>query len=132
MPHSVLSIDDDAATQRILVMLIATDERLRMAGLASNGQEALDRVRGQCPDAIICDWHMPVMDGLSAIPRLRLACPDTVIVVYSAANGPELRTALDLGADAALDKTTLDPAALLDQVAELCDSKRPDHDPAEG
>jgi len=132
VPYSVLSVDDDAASQRILVMLIATDERLRIAGLASNGQEALDRVRDQCPDAIICDLQMPTLDGLSAIPQLRVACPDTVIAVYSAGTGSELCAAIDLGADAAFDKTTLDPARLLDQVTELCHNKRRDSDPANG
>ncbi len=38
---------------------------------AANGQEALDKCRSAMPDAILLDWNMPVMDGLSFLKTLR-------------------------------------------------------------
>ena len=38
---------------------------------AVNGQEALDKVRADRPDAIVTDWMMPVMGGLELCRHLR-------------------------------------------------------------
>jgi two-component system chemotaxis response regulator CheY len=37
----------------------------------SNGQEALERVRGKTVNLVITDLNMPVMDGMSMIRTLR-------------------------------------------------------------
>lgn len=38
---------------------------------AENGQDALTHCRIRMPDAILVDWNMPVMDGLSFVKALR-------------------------------------------------------------
>lgn len=38
---------------------------------AENGLEALNYCRGKMPDAILLDWNMPVMDGLTFLKTLR-------------------------------------------------------------
>jgi two-component system, chemotaxis family, protein-glutamate methylesterase/glutaminase len=118
MPWSVLVVDDDPSTRRVLSCLIEMDEQLRLDGTASNGSEGIDHVGGRCPDAIVCDLEMPILSGAQAVPRLRATCPHAVIVVYSAhptAADTELR---DL-ADAVHDKAA-GPAGLLEEVVRLC------------
>lgn len=39
--------------------------------VAANGQEALDAIRKQKPDLILCDWMMPVMDGRELCRRVK-------------------------------------------------------------
>jgi CheY-like chemotaxis protein len=65
----VLVVEDDAGTRDMLV------EQLKEAGIevttAANGQEALDQVNKEAPDAVVLDLLMPVMDGLTFLDRLR-------------------------------------------------------------
>ena len=54
---------------------------LRLAGhktlCASNGQEALRLLRGACPDLVLLDASMPILDGVATLRRIR-ANPATV------------------------------------------------------
>lgn len=38
---------------------------------AADGQQALDRCAERMPDAILLDWNMPVMDGITFLRALR-------------------------------------------------------------
>jgi two-component system sensor histidine kinase/response regulator len=60
---------------------------------ASNGREAIETASGECPDIIVMDLNMPVMDGLNASRQLRKEggpCQNTPILAISA-NGFEMR-----------------------------------------
>jgi CheY-like chemotaxis protein len=65
----VLVVDDDAVIRELL------SKKLRDSGLevnaVSNGQDALDAVNREAPDAVILDLQMPVMDGMMFLDRLR-------------------------------------------------------------
>jgi two-component system, chemotaxis family, protein-glutamate methylesterase/glutaminase len=117
-PFSVLLVDDQPQVLHLLTTLIETDDRLVVAGTASNGQAALATVQRGCPDAIVSNVRMPIMDGLQALPLLRRACPRSVIVVYSS-DVDDAREAMDAGADAVFDKAQ-DASLMLDRLVELC------------
>jgi PAS domain S-box-containing protein len=65
----VLVVDDDAATRDGL------SAHLKEVGLevqlAENGQDALEQVQNEAPDAVVLDLLMPVMDGMTFLDRLR-------------------------------------------------------------
>ena len=65
----VLVVDDDPSAREMLT------HHLENAGLevqgVTNGQEALDAVNREAPDAVILDLQMPVMDGMTFLDRLR-------------------------------------------------------------
>jgi CheY-like chemotaxis protein len=71
---SVLVVEDEAA------LGAAVAESLQDAGFtvqrASDGLEALDRIRQQAYDLIICDLKMPRLDGMQFFHELELAHHD--------------------------------------------------------
>jgi two-component system, chemotaxis family, protein-glutamate methylesterase/glutaminase len=115
---TVLVVDDEASYRAVLSVIIDTDARFRLLGVANDGQAAIDQVRRQCPDAIILDVRMPNMDGLTALPQLRRACPGAVIAMYSS-DLDAAAVALDCGADMVADKAE-SASRLLDRLAALC------------
>ena len=118
LPFSVLIVDDDPGTQRVLSVLIEVEDMLSPTDQAYSGAEALHHVATRCPDVIICDVNMPGMSGLQALPLLREACPNAVIALSSA--HPMARTGLQLGANAVFDKSSTDPSVMLSELLRLC------------
>lgn len=69
---------------------------------AENGQEAMTQCKTQMPDAILLDWNMPVMDGLSFLKSLRSEPGgDHPVVVFCTAERSveKITEALNAGAD---------------------------------
>jgi two-component system, chemotaxis family, chemotaxis protein CheY len=118
MPLSVLVVDDRPEIAQVLTYLVESDDRLHLTGLAKDGVDALEHTRRLSPDAIVCDVHMPRMDGLEALPLLRAACPESVIVMYTS-EPDTARVAPTLGADAVVDKAD-DPGVLIELLVDLC------------
>jgi CheY-like chemotaxis protein len=65
----VLAAEDNAVNQRVLVRLL---ERLGCrVDLASDGREAVERVRSGSYDLLLMDCQMPVLDGFEATREIR-------------------------------------------------------------
>jgi CheY-like chemotaxis protein len=100
---TVLVVDDDQDIREIL------SEILRDAGyivvVASDGREALERLRSATPSLILLDLNMPGIDGFELIGRLRQdpASARVPVVVMSAVSEMTQRVA-GLDVDDALAK----------------------------
>jgi CheY-like chemotaxis protein len=69
----VLVVEDDDETRKALVGLVrAFGVRVHTAG---DGQEALELLPGARPDLILCDLHMPRLDGIDFVKGLRRRPP---------------------------------------------------------
>ncbi len=69
---------------------------------AGDGREAMVMCRSSMPDAILLDWNMPIMDGLSFLKSLRKEPGgDTPVVVFCTAERDvtKITEALEAGAD---------------------------------
>jgi CheY-like chemotaxis protein len=64
----VLVVDDEFGISTLLKDVLE-DEGHRVL-LATNGQQALDKVKDERPDLIVTDFMMPVMDGAALIHAL--------------------------------------------------------------
>jgi two-component system chemotaxis response regulator CheY len=99
----VLVVDDDPAIRGLVA------EALRGEGytvdVAAHGREGLDAVRANCPETVVLDLMMPIMDGFSfleACQREKL-CEDVPIVVISAVHDA-MRRILELPVRACVAK----------------------------
>lgn len=100
MTRSCLIVDDSRMVRRVAGRIIR--ELDFEPAEAENGQEAIDQCRMQMPDAILLDWNMPVMDGLSFVKHLRKTPGgDKPVVVFCTAERDvhKIVMALDAGAD---------------------------------
>ena len=79
---SILVVDD-ALDNQILIKTILTDWGFKVT-LASNGQEAVDRVKTENFDLILMDMQMPVKDGYTACRELIVSNSDVPIVALTA------------------------------------------------
>ncbi len=71
---------------------------------AHNGQEAVDKVREQIPDAVVMDVMMPEMDGFEALTNIREFSDVPVIMLTVRADEEDRVRGLELGADDYLGK----------------------------
>jgi CheY-like chemotaxis protein len=61
IPRAILVIDDEPSVVRALTGLLRRDGY--RVGMASNGQYALTQLQERPYDVILCDLHMPELDG---------------------------------------------------------------------
>lgn len=100
MTRSCLIVDDSRMVRRVAGRIIS--ELDFEPSEAENGQDAIAQCRMEMPDAILLDWNMPIMDGLSFIKHLRKTPGgDKPVVVFCTAERDihKITTALDAGAD---------------------------------
>lgn len=84
MEKRVLIVDDDDRLRDVLSLYIDYEDGLQVAGTAADATAATQMAITLRPDAIVLDYHMPGVDGITAIPMLRDAAPDVRIVMFSA------------------------------------------------
>src|SRR3972149_5693151 len=101
----VLVVDDDPAMLRMLFRWL--EKAGYLVRVASDGQQALSMIESDCPDFLITDWEMPVMDGPELCRRLRqLHLPQYVFIMFLTVKSAseEMITGLEMGADEFLCK----------------------------
>lgn len=115
----ILLVDDDTGLLRVLE--ITFQRAGYLVSTATTGDQALDAVARQRPDAILLDDMMPGTSGTQICRRLK-ADPDTrgiLIIMYSA--GPDImnRAMIEaIGADMAIRKPSV-PRDLVAAVDRL-------------
>jgi CheY-like chemotaxis protein len=101
--QNILVVDDDPGILDVLEQ--ALDAEGYRVEVASNGQEALERVAGWRPNIMLVDLMMPVMDGRQFVEafRSRFGFAGTPVIILSAArNVGEI--AAELGVTAVVSK----------------------------
>jgi len=105
---SLLIVDDSATMRKIIIRSV------RMSGIqfdptdeAGNGVEALEKLNQAPVDVILCDVHMPEMNGDELVKKVRQmdSCKDTKIVMVSTESAQDLNDRIQgCGADAYMTK----------------------------
>ncbi len=66
----ILLTDDQPLVRAGLRVLFESEPDITVAGEAANGEEAVSLARHTCPDVVLMDIRMPVLDGLEATRQI--------------------------------------------------------------
>ncbi len=103
----VLIVDDSAGMRMMLEQIFGDDPDFEVAGLASDGIEAVDAVERLSPDVITMDIQMPRMNGLEATRRIMETKPTPIVILSGNLDSEEVASsfrAMEAGALVALPK----------------------------
>ena len=96
---SVLLVDDQANVLNILLYLLEAADDIQVLATASSGREAITQVSSYCPDVVVMDVSMPVLNGIEAARQILLLCPLARVLMLSILDTQEyIHRALDVGA----------------------------------
>ena len=122
MAYKILIIDDHPETRSIIGHVLKQQGYHIVT--AVNGAEGVETAIKEKPHLILCDYMMPIMDGIEAVTTLRKKPEfDKVpIIMFTAVDDPQQKlTAFNAGADDYLNKPT-EPPELIDRVGILLES----------
>lgn len=121
MPVKVLVVDDSPLAQQVLIDLLNNDPEMEIAGVAADGEDALEKAARLHPDVITLDIEMPKMNGLECLAKIMETFPLPVIMVsYLTVPGAEHTIkALELGAVDFVTKPSKDIESLVNVEKEL-------------
>lgn len=115
----LLLVDDDALVRAGLALMLGGSDELEVVAEASNGREAVARVREGDVDVVLMDLRMPVMDGIDATAAI-VALPSAprVLVLTTFDADDYVVRALAAGAHGFLLKDT-PPAQIVEAIATV-------------
>ena len=102
---TILVADDEPEVLELVRILLEWEDYTVIE--ATDGQEALDKIRSICPDLALLDVRMPNMDGLSVLEHLQtdpVLASIPVVMLSVVTTYPQVETALKNGAVAYLPK----------------------------
>lgn len=95
--HRVLVVEDDRKISDLL------QNYLRASGYeaeaAYDGRDALRQIERQAPDAVILDWMLPGMDGISVCKAVRAFSDVPILMLTARIDEVDRLLGLDTGAD---------------------------------
>jgi len=98
----VLIVDDSVFMRTVIRDMVTKDPSIEVVGTASNGLDALEKIRSLKPDLVTLDIEMPQMTGIQVLEELRnqKIRPKILMVSTLTSEGAEkTREAIHLGAD---------------------------------
>jgi two-component system, NarL family, response regulator LiaR len=82
-PVRIIVADDHVLVREGIQAMLESEPDLEVIGEAADGREALELCRELCPDLVLMDVRMPVMDGLDATREIKRECPETSVLMVT-------------------------------------------------
>jgi len=117
-PTKIMVVEDSTRARRALIAYISLQAGMRITDEASNGLEAINKIKSSPPDVVIMDMQMPVMDGLIATRVIKKHWPQIKVIALTMYQNYQSE-ALLAGADAFLVKGC-STDALISTVYSIC------------
>ncbi len=104
-PIRLLVADDHLAVRKSIVRLISQCDDIIVAAEASDGGEALEKVRTESLDVVLLDITMPVKNGLEVLREIKQQHPELPVIMLSIHPADEYKAqAMTYGAFAYVSK----------------------------
>jgi DNA-binding NarL/FixJ family response regulator len=114
----VMLVDDNRLMLEGLQNLLEVND-IQVAGLATNGREAIDMARQLKPDVILMDIRMPHCDGLTATRLIKAEMPEArIIILTTSTEDQDLFEAVKSGAYGYLLKS-MDTEELVEALEQV-------------
>lgn len=105
MGLKVLVVDDSMVMRRMITRALRQcDLEATVVAEAANGAEALDALGAQDVDVVLCDWNMPVMDGLQFLVEARKSHRTPIVMLTTESSNERVLEAMEAGADGYVTK----------------------------
>lgn len=101
MPATIraLIVDDSAFARKVVRELLTSSTVIDVAGIARDGEEAIELTASLNPDIVICDLHMPKLDGVNFVKQQMRLRPLPILILSAASqDASEVIDALEAGA----------------------------------
>lgn len=85
-PLRILLVEDSIESMNLTKRMLI-DLGITQIFTAKNGSEAFDLIGSlggeDFIDLVLCDWHMPVMNGMELLRQIRTSYPDLLFVIIT-------------------------------------------------
>ncbi|CAH1200771.1 putative response regulatory protein [Paenibacillus plantiphilus] len=117
----VMLVEDETFVRESVKEIIQWEDMgFTLTGEASNGEEALEMIRNQPPDLVLCDIVMPKMDGLELLKETRRAGIASKFVMLTCMGDFEsMRQAMEFGASNYILKLSMSVKDLRETLAKI-------------
>jgi len=103
MKTRVMIVDDSLVFRKILQDALGSCPDIEVVGTASNGREAISKIRSLSPHLLVLDVEMPEMDGLATLDAIRAQGLDVGAIMFSTLTSQGASTTLDALSKGAFD-----------------------------
>jgi YesN/AraC family two-component response regulator len=122
-PTNIIVVEDSSRARRALTAYMSLQAGIRITAEASNGLEAISKIKSSPPDIVLMDMQMPVMNGLEATKIIKKRWPWVKVIALTMYQNYQSE-ALSAGADAFLVKGC-SVAELISTVYDLTKTNTP-------
>ncbi len=106
-PITILLADDHDVVRKGMKMLLEDETDVKVIGEASDGLEAIEKIKTLMPNVVILDLTMPRMTGIEAAKIISEEYPEVKILIFSMHNNREyIVSSVENGANGYLLKDT--------------------------
>jgi len=123
-PIRILLVDDEEHIR--LLFKEELEEEGYLIDLASNGFEAIEKVRGERFDLVVLDIKMPGMDGIQALSEIKKLDKDQPVILCSAYG--EFKQDFSSWVSDAYVVKSADTRELKDAIKRIVEQPRPARD----